>query len=286
MFFFNLLFTEALIAYYQANESLWNHNVAEYHTNSNKDLLLNFLQKELDDKFTPEEITKKWKNLVTMFKQEHSKAMKKPSGSGTNEIYKPTWELYSSLQFIDVICDDTDDTLDSITGPSAAKSRKMSKQKKIDDRENKKLELFAEAIEAMKVPSPIVSKPLVESKESVAFGNYVALTLAKLTPQQFRRAKKQISDVLYEMEEKDEIERGNYSYSHNTGTQRAFRDLSGLNSNSGITSSFSYGDNSYSGSCSSNMSFNSYAQGSQGSSLSAVQQLRSNSPLDFVQQFT
>ena len=40
----------------------------------------------------------------------------------------------------------------------------------------------------------------------MAFGNYVALTLVKLTPGQFRRAKKLISDVLYDMEEKDGME--------------------------------------------------------------------------------
>ena len=48
--------------------------------------------------------------------------------------------------------------------------------------------------------------PLVEKSVSVAYGNYVALPLAKLTPGQFRRAKKLISDVLYDMEEKDGME--------------------------------------------------------------------------------
>ena len=39
----------------------------------------------------------------------------------------------------------------------------------------------------------------------MAFGNYVALTLAKLTPGQFCRAKKLISDVLFDMK-KDGME--------------------------------------------------------------------------------
>ena len=55
-------------------------------------------------------------------------------------------------------------------------------------------------------PLHLSGTPLVEKSVSVAYGNYVALPLAKLTPGQFRRAKKLISDVLYDMEEKDGME--------------------------------------------------------------------------------
>lgn len=76
--------------------------------------------------------------------------------------------------------------------------------------------LFARAVDAIKTPPPSASQtPLVEKKESAAFGNYVGLTLSKLTPVQFRRAKKRISDVLYEMEEKDEIEQARCSLPEN-----------------------------------------------------------------------
>ena len=92
---------------------VWYHKVPEYHTNSNKDLLLDVLVKELNDKFTSE---RKWKWSVKTFRCEHAKATYKPSGSGTSDIYQPT--LYSSLLFIDVICDDTDDTVDTIDGPT------------------------------------------------------------------------------------------------------------------------------------------------------------------------
>ena len=47
--------------YYQANSSLWNHNEAEYHTDANKDLLLDLLSKELNEKHTSEEIERRWK---------------------------------------------------------------------------------------------------------------------------------------------------------------------------------------------------------------------------------
>lgn len=138
---------------------MWNHNVGEYHTNAD------LLWKELDDKFTCEEIGKRWKWLVKMFKQELSKAKKKPSGSGTGDIYQPTWEFYIHLQFIDSICDDTGDTIDSITGPTPAKSRKTSRVTHRDEREDKKLVLFARAVDAIKTPPPSASQtPLVGKK--------------------------------------------------------------------------------------------------------------------------
>ena len=179
---------------------MWDQNAAEYHINANKDFLLNLLHKELNEKFTCEEIVRKWKSLVKIYKQENS-------GSGTKDIYIGTWEFFPQLHFFDSICDDTDATVDSIMDQTEAKSRKRSRGGQIDEREDKKLKLLAQAVDAINTPPPSVSQtPLVEKNESVAFGNYVALTLAKLTPGQFRRAKKFVSDVLFDMEEKDGIE--------------------------------------------------------------------------------
>ena len=89
---------EILIAFFQENECLWNHNNAEYHQNSNKDLLYDLLGKELEDKYDVVYIKKKWKKLLKRFKQEHSKASVKPSGAGTAEIYTPSWEFYEILE--------------------------------------------------------------------------------------------------------------------------------------------------------------------------------------------
>lgn len=86
-----------------------------------------------------------------------------------------------------------------------------------DEREDKKLALFARAVDAITPPPrPSASQtPLVEKKESTSFGNYIGLTLSKLSPVQFRPAKKLISDVLYEMEEKDAIEQAHCSLAEN-----------------------------------------------------------------------
>ena len=46
----------------------------------------------------------------------------------------------------------------------------------------------------------------VENSEVAAFANYVRLTLSKLNPRKFRRAKKCIGDILFQIEESDEME--------------------------------------------------------------------------------
>ena len=125
-------FSETLISHYQGNPSLWDHNAAE-------DLLLDLLNKELNEKFTCDEIVRKWKCLAKIYKQENSKAKHKPSGSGTKDIYISTWEFSRQLHFLDSICDDTDATVDSIMDQPEAKSRKRSKVAERDEREDKKL---------------------------------------------------------------------------------------------------------------------------------------------------
>ena len=123
---FYLFVAEDLISFYQNNECLWNYKISEYHTNSNKDLLLDSLVKELEDKYTKEEIQRKWKSLLKVYRQEHGKVQKKPSGSGTNDVYRSSSEFYAHLQFTNNIYDDTEDTIDTISGPSSAKKKERT----------------------------------------------------------------------------------------------------------------------------------------------------------------
>lgn len=92
------------------------------------------------------------KCLVKKFKQEFSKAKKKASGSGTKDIYQPSWEMYAQLQFIDSICDDTAETVDALTVPFEAKSRKTSRLIQRNERKGEKLDLFARAVNAIQTP--------------------------------------------------------------------------------------------------------------------------------------
>ena len=147
---------EFLIGFYQRNECLRNHNCTEYHQESNKDLLYDMLGKELEDKYDIDdiddidEIKKKWRELLKKFKEEHAKAFVKPSGAGTAEIYNPSWVFYELLKYVTVICDDTDETVNSIDrGPSKSRAKKVSKQQQKEIREDRKLELFSDTVSAV-----------------------------------------------------------------------------------------------------------------------------------------
>ena len=104
-----------------------------------------------------------------------------------------------------MICDDTDETVSSITGPSKPRV-KASKQQQRDNREDRKLELFSEAVLALKEPETSNGQnTLVENNEVAAFANYVHLTLSKLNALKFPRAKC-IGDILFQIEESDKLE--------------------------------------------------------------------------------
>lgn len=99
-------------------------------------------------------IRKKWKQLLKHFREEHAKAQIKPSGAGTNEIYEPSWEFYEQLQFVTVVCDDTDETTDSLTSEPKPKSRKLSKQQLQNAHEEKNLNYFQKQSEPSRNQSP------------------------------------------------------------------------------------------------------------------------------------
>ena len=184
-----------LISHFQQNPVLWNHLLPEYHT-SNNDLLYDALANELENKDV-EDIKKQWKSLVAKFRKEYKKASNKPSGSGTAEVYNTSFIFFKHMQFINVVFEE-EETVDSIT-PNKNKVLKLSKQQLRDEREEKKLQLFSEAVLAIKEnPAP---KKEESSSEAEAFCRYVALSLSKMSSQRFRKAKKCISDILYSIEE-------------------------------------------------------------------------------------
>ena len=87
--------------------------------------------------------------LKKKFREEHIKASLRPSGSGTDEIFKPTFVFYDQLQFLTFICEG-DGTLDSIERPPNPYPRKKSMLQMQEDRENRKLELFSQAVKCHK----------------------------------------------------------------------------------------------------------------------------------------
>ena len=95
----------------------------------------------------------------------------------------------------------------------------------------------------IKAPHPTIGdSPAHETNEAHVVGKYVGLTLSKLAPSTFRRAKKCISDVLFEFEEKDELEKDDSTSFAQNSTQRAF---SRADYPSSLASGLSYSDTSY-----------------------------------------
>ena len=95
----------------------------------------------------------------------------------------------------------------------------------------------------IKAPHPATGdSPAHKTNKAHAFGQYVGLTLSKLAPSTFLRGKKCISDVLFEFEERDELEKANsISFARNSA-QRGF---SRVDYSSNLTSGLSYSDTSY-----------------------------------------
>ena len=82
------------------------------------------------------------------------------------------------MQFINVVFEE-EETVDSVT-PRKTKVLKLSKQQLGDEREEKKLQLFSEAVLALKGPSPNQSgyEPLnLENRLFVNSGNINATNL-------------------------------------------------------------------------------------------------------------
>ena len=120
---------------------------------------------------------------------------------------------------------------------------KKERKKERHDIENKKLELFEQAVVAIKAPHPATGdSPEHETNEAHVFGKYVGLTLSKLAPSTFRKAKKCISNLLFEFEEKDELEKANNTSFARNSTQRGF---SRADYPSSLSSGLSYSNTSY-----------------------------------------
>jgi len=117
------------------------------------------------------------------FKEEHAKAKVRPPGAETNDTYKPSWEFYEQLQFVNVVPDDTYETSGYLTSEPKHKLRKLSKQQQQNAREERKLDLFSEAVRASQEPVPQVvrSQKFVLKDEVAAYCNYIRPTLPKFS---------------------------------------------------------------------------------------------------------
>ena len=95
---FEVADVETIIDYYECNEALWNHNLAEYRERDLRDALLERLVDDLDDRYTKDEI--KRHNLMTTYKRERQRQeASKTSGTGKDDMYVSNWEYFKSMFF-------------------------------------------------------------------------------------------------------------------------------------------------------------------------------------------
>ena len=182
-----IFIVECSIAFYQTNECLWNHSCTRYHQESNKDLLYDLLCKELEGKYDIKDIKKNWKELVKKFKNEHAKASVRPSGSGTSEIYKPSWVFYEHLKYLTVIYVVilmilSIQLTEGLQTPELRKYLNNNKGK-LARKENQSY--FQKLYQHMREPASTTCKgqnTLLENSEVAAFANYMRLTLSKFNP--------------------------------------------------------------------------------------------------------
>ena len=61
---------------------------------------------EFDEKLSEEEIKKEWNTLSTYYKREKQKELlSKPSGAGTDQVFKSNWEHLDQMVFLETTPD-------------------------------------------------------------------------------------------------------------------------------------------------------------------------------------
>ena len=126
---FSPLKREILITFYKANPASWNHGMAKYR---DRNLHRAFLQKlvlEFDEKFSEEEIKKDRNTLSTYHKREKQKELlSKPSGAGTDQVFKLNWEHLDQMVFLETM-PHVDDSLNTLKQDENLKSLPSKKAK-------------------------------------------------------------------------------------------------------------------------------------------------------------
>ena len=199
---------EKLIDYYRDNEELWNHNIAEYRDRRLKELNLKSLSTLFPGQ-SVDEIKKEWTTLKTIFSREVKKEEgSKVSGTGTDSVYSSSWRYFKSMLFIKGT-DDIDpqtSTLDvdvENVEPRPHKKPRSSKVTLAKEMEEVKLELYKEAVKCLQMPVtqvPITPTSSSHNDEITSFLKSIEMTLRQFSRRDFTRAKKRISDVMFDLE--------------------------------------------------------------------------------------
>ena len=117
-----------MITFYEANPALWNNGMVEYRDRNPHRAFLQKLVLEFDEKFSEKEIKKELNTLSTYYKREKQKELlSKPSGAGTDQVFKSNWEHLDQMLFLETT-PDVNDSLNTLKQDKNLKSPPSKKQ--------------------------------------------------------------------------------------------------------------------------------------------------------------
>jgi len=199
---------EMLINFYKENPLLWDISLQEYRNRDSRRMAFKKLGELLNK--TEEECKKQWHSLRVQFNKNCTRhESSKKSGTGTDEVFTPSWKFFDSMLFTreSLEVDASSSTLsDSLNESEPVPKRRKNKSVKTSDTvdqagmEKAKLDMYQAAIEVLKAPPPTSNEGILGCGKMEVFGRLVAETLSRFDGQQRAFAKKRINDVLFEIE--------------------------------------------------------------------------------------
>ena len=199
-----------MITFYEANPALWNHGTVEYRDRNLRHDLLQKLVLEFDEKFSEKEIKKEWNTLSTYYKREKQKELlSKPSGVGTEQVFKSNWEHLDQMVFLETTSD-RDDSLNTLEQDKNLKSL-PSKKAKFSQERDARAALWTALANFLNSQTSSLQANIAGTQEksqntlaerAKLFGEIVADNLLQCDPKDWTMLKKKIFDLFYDYEQR------------------------------------------------------------------------------------
>ena len=157
-----------LIELWEGEECLYDNTIADYSRSDKRAAAINRIltyMKLTRSELTEADIKRSLRHLRTYFQKEKRKiADSKPSGSGTGDVYVPTWKFYKRLEFLSPFCEahETDSNIekrkvDDLSGSDDNEECQVV-EKKTPQRREKKAKLASPSDQIILQCSELLSK--------------------------------------------------------------------------------------------------------------------------------